>query len=163
MPSVFLSPHPDDETLFGAFTLLRHRPTVVVALDCGDERMMEAHQAVSLLGCRFVQWPFLESDPDWDAVAVALADLPDGPVFAPALVEDGNPDHNRIAELAPVGSIRYLTYTAAGKQTDGVEVAYEPEWIGLKHQALACYPSQFAQPGRAEHFMRDIREYTVAA
>jgi hypothetical protein len=30
---VFLSPHHDDETLFGAFTLLRERPLVVIVTD----------------------------------------------------------------------------------------------------------------------------------
>jgi hypothetical protein len=56
----------------------------------------------------------------------------------------------------------YLTYTAAGKQTDGRSVPYEPEWIGLKHRALACYRSQFEQPGRAVHFLRDQSEFYAA-
>src|SRR5690606_38099756 len=29
-PRIFISPHPDDETLFGAYTLMREKPLVVI-------------------------------------------------------------------------------------------------------------------------------------
>jgi LmbE family N-acetylglucosaminyl deacetylase len=32
MNTLFLSPHADDSTLFGAYTLLRHKPTLVICL-----------------------------------------------------------------------------------------------------------------------------------
>lgn len=156
--SVFLASHNDDEALFGSFTLLRHRPLVVICLYDGEARAEESRQACAVLGCEVDQWRFTSPIP---AMAEAIWKI-DGQVFAPARVDGGNADHNLIADLAPADAIRYLTYTTDGKQTGGAEVAYEPGWIGLKHQALACYPSQFAQPGRAEHFLRDIREYVAA-
>lgn len=159
---VFLAPHPDDEVLFGAFTLLRHRPRVIIVLDCGPDRTEESVSAGAVLGVEVTQWPYPEPSPDWDAIARRLWALPAiRKVFAPAYAEGGNPDHNHVAELAPAAANRYLTYTDAGKQTEGLEVNPEPEWIGLKHRALACFASQFRLPGRAEHFLRDIREYAA--
>lgn len=153
--SVFLSPHNDDEALFGAFTLLRHRPRVVICLYDGEQRADESRMACAILGCEVEQWQC-----DWDEIVERIGALDGGTVFAPVFAEHGNPDHNRIAQLTP-DAIRYLTYTTAGKQV-GTEVPYEGPWLGLKHRALACYPSQFQQPGRAEHFLRDIREYVAA-
>jgi LmbE family N-acetylglucosaminyl deacetylase len=162
MRSVFLAPHPDDETLFGAFTLLRHKPTVVCVLDCGAERAGEFFDACDVLDVPCQPWPFPETDPDWDAIAARVAALNTDVLYAPAWAKHGNSDHNRIAKIAdethPGAVVHYLTYTTDGKQTDGVIVSHEPEWVPLKIRALACYPSQSGHPSHAPHFMRDQTE-----
>src|SRR5690348_4430996 len=102
MAGVFLSPHNDDEALFGAFTLLRYRPLVVICMYAGEERADESRRACEILGCDVEQWSFDEGD--WDEVETRFGDL-ERPVFAPAFAQGGNFQHNRIAELAPADAI----------------------------------------------------------
>ena len=58
---LFLSPHPDDETLFGAFTLMREKPLVVIITDSyiqqnrgenitPQQRFQESVNAMKILG-----------------------------------------------------------------------------------------------------------------
>lgn len=184
MNHLFLSPHNDDETLFGSFTLLRHQPLVVVCLRSfrmadpnypGNmpveykTREFETQMAMKALDCQWLQWEFSDAAPDWNLLHMKLEQLRDGriewtTVHAPAWEAGGNEQHNAIAELAldvfGVDYIRsYLTYTASGKSRWGTEVEFEPEWIPLKHHALACYKSQAMHPETSPHFLDDIREY----
>lgn len=164
MNRVFLAPHPDDETLFGAFTIIRHRPLVVCVLDCGSDRAAEFQEACDVLGVPHETWEFPEVAPDWDAIRNRIHTLPADVLYAPAWTSDGNVHHNAIAEAARGAApnvARYLTYTSAGKQTDGTPVAFEFPWIGLKLRALACYRSQFSHASHAPHFLRDQTEYRV--
>lgn len=176
--SLFLSPHNDDETLFAAFTLLRYKPLVVICLRSQVQedrgygitaamREAETRQAVQVLGCDLIQWPFSDADPDWDALRARLQNLDGGDrVFAPA-VEDqgiGHPHHDKLGQLADDvfgrdNITHYLTYTQHGKSTWGTEVPYELPWIGRKLRALSCYTSQYGHPSCQEHFVRDQREY----
>ena len=185
MSHLFLAPHNDDETLFGTFTLLRHQPFVVVCLrsfrmaDASypggvkveyAERAMETAMAMRTLGCLWQQWDFSDADPNWDHLHVKLEQLRDGriewtTVHAPEWETGGNDQHNTLAEIAlevfGVERMRsYLTYTASGKSRWGMEVSWEPEWIPIKHHALACYKSQAMHPLTRAHFLDDIREYT---
>lgn len=163
MRRVFLAPHPDDETLFGAFTLLRYKPTVVCVLDCGADRSREFYNACDTLGITEREvWSFRETAADWRAIRERIESLDAEVIYAPAAVENGNRDHNRIARIAeaahPGRVVRYLTYTTEGKQTGGVLVPFDPEWVPLKLRALACYPSQSGHPSHAPHFMRSQEE-----
>lgn len=162
MKRYFLAPHPDDETLWGSFTLLRHRPTVVCVLSCGAHRDAELHAACDVLGVPRETWSFPESEPDWPAIRDRIAMLGHAVIYAPAWAAGGNSDHNRIAELAdethPGRVVHYGTYTTAGKQTGGTIVPFEPDWVPLKLRALACYPSQSGHPSHAPHFMRSQEE-----
>lgn len=185
MSHLFLAPHNDDETLFGAFTLLRHQPFVVVCLRSFrmtdpsypggvpihyEQREQETGDAMDWLGCQWTQWEHSDAAPDWEKVLGDLEDLRDGRidwehVWAPADVQNGHPQHNVIANIASevfgkkVPITYYLTYTAGGKDRYGREVEFEPEWVSLKHRALACYESQAAHPATRSHFLDDIREY----
>jgi LmbE family N-acetylglucosaminyl deacetylase len=164
MKRVFLAPHPDDETLFGTFTLLRHRPLVICVLDCGQERAAEFEQACDVLDVPQIRWEFPEKNPDWEQIGHRIRALDADALYAPAWVPDGNPQHSAVAEAARGAApnvARYLTYTPAGKQTDGTPVAFELPWIGLKLRALGCYPSQFSHPSHAPHFLRDQTEYRI--
>lgn len=176
--AIFLSPHNDDAALFGAFTVLRHRPLVVTVLRSrvqerygitAAERELEDAAAMKVLGAGgWQQWTFEDADPNWSKVRAALRGLGDVDlVFAPAIEDDGHGQHNRIGELAdevfgPDKVTHYLTYTRKnGKSTAGILVEAEPDWMALKLQALACYRSQVDNPkaGCAVHFYRDQQEY----
>ena len=185
MSHLFLAPHNDDETLFGSFTLLRYRPHVVVCLRSFRmaspsypgkmpvdffTREFETEMAMKTFGCTWEQWTYSDVDPEWDELTAHLRVL-DGQtldprwnrVFAPAFEIGGNEQHNVIANIAnSVFGDRvtsYLTYTASGKSRHGTEVEFEPEWIPLKHHALACYKTQAMHPATRAHFLTDIREY----
>lgn len=172
---LFISPHNDDETLFGAFTLLRERPMVLIVTDSARqkakgitayERHQESRAALAILG---VQMGFLGIPDD-------LLELPElqykvlkfiqdfGPfeaIFLPAFESGGNVDHNVVSRICVPGltPTRYLTYTAAGKSRSEKMVPFEPGWPLLKLQALACYRSQIFEPSTRDHFLRDQYEY----
>lgn len=169
---LFLSPHCDDEALFGAYTILRHRPLVVVCFDgrlarhlaTPEQREAETVAAMEILGCQaeFLRIPsasdgedelegLLEHyDPEW--------------VWAPLPEEDGHAHHNTVGESArrlwPDITTWYATYTLAGGKTEiGDPVPVEDGWPELKRQALDCYVSQIARAGTRTHFERSLDEY----
>lgn len=171
MASLLLSPHNDDETLFACFTLLRVRPLVVVctrsAGGYGDPAVREAETgaALKLLGCPYLQLAHPDTGPDWPLLEADLARLARtyAHAYAPAPETGGQEQHNRVGELAArlwTGRVTfYLTYTPAGKSTAGVAVAEEAGWRDVKRRALACYPSQAADPRTRPHFERPLNEY----
>lgn len=157
MSVVFLAPHHDDEALFGAFTLLRHKPHVIVCTIGGAEREAETALACEILGVTWEQWrgPI-------DELFYALEERRYDRVFAPKPEVHGNGDHNQVGQMAAYRFgdrvTHYMTYTPAGKSA-GTPVAYELPWIGLKLRALACYASQFSHPSHAPHFVRGLEEF----
>lgn len=171
--TVFISPHNDDETLFGAFTLLREKPLVVVVLDSyvqaargygitAEQRRVETRNACAVLGVGVDFWHVHDDQPDWRVIESSIRHYAGAEVYAPAVEENGHDQHNRIGELARKhcpNLTQYMTYTRTGGKSKGKRVPYENEWIGRKMQALACYKSQIAHPSTAEHFIRDQFEY----
>lgn len=171
--NVAIVPHNDDEALFLSWTILRHRPLVVIVTDSARQwkrgtgitarqRRAESLAAMDILGAevRFLGIP--DDELTIPTVRRALEHLGDPEmVFAPAHEgPEGNADHNLVATACSVlaNVTRYMTYTRAGKST-GVEVPYEPDWPRLKLQALACYESQIRLPSTAPHFLRGLHEY----
>lgn len=160
---VFLSPHHDDETLFGAYILLAYRPLVVVCFDGAarhgsrEVRERETAEAMSVLGCEWVKLA--------EPLSMLLAGMCPSRVWAPLPEPDGNPDHNHVGEVAlracPGRVSLYTTYTSAGR-TVGVPVPVGPGWPALKRRALACYRSQLALPAIRPHFERGLDEYLAA-
>lgn len=177
MRSLFLAPHNDDETLFGAFTLLAHKPDVVVVLRSqvqddrygikAVDREDETAAAMRVLGCEWKQLPWRDSDPPWDVIESGFVPFRHGyeVVFAPAAEEGGHDHHNALADLADrVWGDRvqhYMTYTREGKSEGRTLVPFDLEWITLKLRAMACYRSQIEtrEAGCFPHFMRDMREW----
>lgn len=185
--ALFLAPHNDDETLFGAFTLLRYQPFVVVCFR--SERMngslypggpsvdfqareRETACAMEVLGCKWHQWAIVDSVDEPETVESFMWGLRDPAgaddwdvVFAPAIEESGNHQHNLIGELAEkvfsdVQIVNYLTYTVEGRSRWSTEVEFEPEWVAKKLSALACYSSQAGHPATRAHFLDSgLREY----
>jgi LmbE family N-acetylglucosaminyl deacetylase len=180
---LFLAPHNDDETLFGAFTIQRHQPIVVTALrshyqadrwpaaDYGHERReAETEAALAELGApAWAQWEFDDRQPDWPAIRQRLQELPaDGMVYAPFPEPvDGHDQHNLlgVAALDVFGRHRvqlYTTYSRQnGKSAIGSRVDPTPDEIAGKLRAMACYGSQLENWLTRPHFMRGLDEFLV--
>lgn len=177
---LFLSPHNDDETLFGAFTILRHKPHVVVCLKSQLQesrggptaavREAETNQALWHLGSpSWEQSLILDNDKApggklYDAFKILDGRYQPLRVWAPAIVEGGHEDHTLVGQLAQevFGDlvVHYHTYVRGQGRTKGTEVEFEPLWVSLKMRALSCYRSQIALLNTRFWFMDDtLREY----
>lgn len=175
---VLLSPHNDDETLFASFLILRHQPHVIVCLHSevqkqygitSAQREAETDAALATLGVptQFEQWGIPDVDPDWWEVGRRVGVLAANfdRCIAPA-DEAGAPFQHReigrmaLARFGPKRVTSYTTYRAGGvRSTDGTLVPFEPEWLPIKHRALACYRSQMDTPS-VVHFTEGLMEYT---
>ena len=168
MNAVLFAPHSDDESLFAAYTVIRHQPMIVICFpsvrDYGDTdvRLVESKKAAAILGGGTVQ--------QWDGgdlVAQMRAldkQLHPERVFAPHR-EASHPDHVAVADAATAvfgdRVTRYHTYDAGGRVT-GRPVPVEPGWRELKQRALACYRTQIEHPRAGafiERLMADLDEY----
>lgn len=172
--NLFLSPHSDDESLFGAYTLLRHQPHVVICLEGrrarhlvpNKVRVAETAAAMEILGCGFRQLRVPCDPPDWTKVEEHLIRFRPERVWAPLPELDGHPQHNALGNLAAhlwPGRVEfYSTYTLHGGRSQvGTRVEEEPGWRQLKKRALGCYHSQNSKPDTAMHFQRDLAEYVT--
>lgn len=172
-----LSPHNDDETLFAAFTVIKHQAHVVVAHGSGgdygrsEERLQESAQAVAILGGTTEQWDVPSGDATLlHAKLVALRDLrsPIARVFAPD-VHASHADHRALGEAALDvfrGKLTtYHTYVDGRRVTPmaagygrAVEVEH-PSWVHRKLRALSCYATQATHARASQFFLQDQREY----
>jgi LmbE family N-acetylglucosaminyl deacetylase len=175
--NLFVSPHCDDETLFGAFTLLREKPLVVIVYDgyvqqsrglniSADQRTRETQEAMKILG---VDVEFLGlRDDDTSLNELQITNLlesryhPEG-VFIPAVEIHGHRQHNLVGRISLPVIQRYMTYTDEGKSTSNNPVKIEDgSWVAKKLRAMACYESQMTLDSRCgclPHFLRPIHEY----
>jgi LmbE family N-acetylglucosaminyl deacetylase len=182
MGNLFISPHNDDECLFGSFTLCREAADiqVVVIFDgyiqaqrgervTKEERRIETVNALKELGVAKppVFLGFRDDLPDWPVVKVRLERLKEiykpYRVYTPAWGDGGHEQHNRTADVCsniwPDARMEYCTYTVRGKSTGRTRIPPEPDWIIRKLRALACYSSQIHIANCREHFMRGLEEY----
>jgi LmbE family N-acetylglucosaminyl deacetylase len=178
--SLLLSPHNDDAELFACWTLLREQPHVIVCLRSmvqekhrsakvtWQERERETQAAMDILGISWTQLPVPDDKPNWEQIELYLNEQSSvGHVYAPAWEPKGHPDHNMVARLADelFGADKvthYMTYQAGtGHSESENEVPYEPEWLALKMQALACYRSQMREPSCRPWFssLLELREW----
>lgn len=172
MRSLFLSPHSDDETLFGAFTILKHEPHVLVCFpssgDYGktEQRMVETKNACEHLGATA---SLLRYQVGLDE-ALKMADdfYQPGVVWAPN-VGASHPDHRELAFAAHrVFKGRVLHYDTYVLESDGTPrkvrslppapIDY-PTWVLSKLTALTFYWSQLGHPRAYQFFLDDLREY----
>ncbi len=181
---VFLSVHNDDEVLFGAYTIMRERPLVIVVYDSyvqvtrGDPnchraaRIGETQNALLEMGQDLQQLRLcgLRDDCHYthsEVIGSILSVLPVSAwetvtdVWAPAYEEGGHDQHNLVAQsVNSLANHRYTTYTRGkGKTRTSHLVTPTPDMIALKHRALACYTSQIANPSTRLWFRGDIEEY----
>lgn len=179
MSALLLEPHQDDAILFASFTCLRHEPLVVTVLGdarnqpgvTGAMRDEENARAFRELGLDPpVSWDYRDDEPDWHDIEgdlVALRGRGFDRVFAPWPESKGHQQHNEVGDLCSFVFGRrvefYTTYQFGGPKTRaGTEVSPDPDWIGRKHRALACFYSQVSV-GPRRFFMEDLREYVVIA
>lgn len=165
---LFISPHNDDETLFGAFTLMREKPLVVIVTDSwiqfnrgesitADQRWEETKKAMVILGCSVIRLGIRDDIlDDWHVKDKLSRFIGFDTVYIPA-VQGGNLQHDLVSKVAKeVFGDRvkqYTTYTATEPCTTGTqEVIPTSEEITLKEKALACYESQIKSPTTALHF-----------
>lgn len=176
MTNLFLSPHSDDSVLFGAFTLLREKPLVVIVTDshiqqkrgevgCSpDERWSEDVDAHQVLGCPV----FRLGLPDDTVEDMALYDELKrfegfDKIYIPAL-QGGNAHHdmvNRVAKyLWGAKCVEYTTYTKTELWTKGTkEIVPTTEELELKNRALDCYQSQIRINGPHFEAVRNKSEW----
>jgi LmbE family N-acetylglucosaminyl deacetylase len=165
---LFLAPHNDDECLFGAFTLIRERPLVVIVTDAWNQfnretgitaemRWEETKKAMEILGCPVIRLGIRDDCLDEASVRDKLSRFVGfETVYAPA-VQDGNLQHDLIGRIA--GEVfgdkckYYATYTKEQLYTTGIqEIIPTPDELILKEKVLLCYQSQINLPDTAPHF-----------
>ena len=157
--NLFLSPHNDDETLFGAYIIQTWKPLVLIVTDsyiqpergeigCDKEiRIAETTAAMQILGAQVEFLHVPDKSFTEDAFTDALQNHRRGfdLVFAPA-VEGGNPIHDAVGRVASrlYPNVRYYsTYTKTRLYPEGVERVEATEAMkALKLRALECYRSQ---------------------
>lgn len=160
------APHSDDETLFAAFTILRHRPRVVICFgsagDYGDTvtREAETREAMSILGARAVeQWNGGDLVAQMRAFDARVQPIR---VWAPDL-QTSHPDHLAVARAAATvfgdRLTTYHTYVDGVKVRSDRPVPFEPEWVGQKLRALTRYTTQHTHPRAHQFFAQDLYEY----
>lgn len=163
---VLFAPHNDDETLFAAFTILRHRPDIVVCFpssgDYGDSatREAETREAMTVLGGGHVeQW----QGGDLTAQMRAYNErIRPARVWAP---HEASSHRDHVLAARAARSVfgnrvqHYHTYDLEGKVRRGHPVEFSPEWVSQKMRALLRYESQIAHPRASQFFTWDLVEY----
>jgi LmbE family N-acetylglucosaminyl deacetylase len=159
---LFLEPHPDDGALFGAYTLLRHKPLVITCLRAdvqehrghqitASTREEETKRAMQILGCEWRQLPVSESAPSIDDLEAWFSRLREEHqperVWAPAVEHNGHDHHNMVGQSAwnifGVAVRPYMMYQrGSGRSRGKTAVIPTPGERSLKRQALQCYESQ---------------------
>jgi LmbE family N-acetylglucosaminyl deacetylase len=178
--NLFLSPHNDDETLFGSFTILRHAPHVVVCLrsDVQEKRggppasRRESETDRALFWLRAPSWEqllTLDTDPDYGPKLVddfERLDKTHRPekVWTPAIENEGHEQHNGVTLAAMIVFGErlqpYMTYQRGNLGSRGVEVPFESSWIESKLRAMSCYGSQHEIENTRPWFLdATLREY----
>jgi LmbE family N-acetylglucosaminyl deacetylase len=133
---LLIAPHPDDETLFAAYTIMAEKPLVAVFnFKNRTDRNEESVAAMKFLGAKVV---FIDSihELGYDFESV----------YAPAL-QGGHPWHDAVCKMAieRYGErvIYYATYERGNLQPYGrFLVNADAEMKNKKHLALLCYKSQ---------------------
>lgn len=161
--NLFIAPHNDDEALFGAYIIQTYKPLVVVVTDSyiqferGEkECSAENRREESKRACRLLNSPveFLcikDTAADETLFSSAMGALWKygnvDQVFAPAIEDGGNFQHNIIGRVADelYPDVRhYYTYTRDRNYPSGeVKVEATAAMKAIKIQALAEYHSQW--------------------
>lgn len=160
--SIFLAPHNDDEALFGAYTLMREKPLVIIVTDsfiqpergeinCTAEiRRQETINAMAIAGCPVVFLGIKDKELTEELLIERLKPFNPEVVYAPA-IHGGNAHHDMVGRVArqlfPGRSRHYTTYTKLDLYTTGsTEIRPTEHEKALKTKMLNCYESQLALP-----------------
>lgn len=167
--NLFIAPHNDDEALFGAYTIMREKPLVLIVTDSfiqpkrGDiectafKRRQETINAMKLAGAPVVFAGIHDDELD----QAKIHDLLDAfvgfdTIYAPQ-PNSSNSQHNLIGIAAErvfrTKVIFYPTYTREQLYMTGEnEVVPTQEEIDLKNKMLDCYVSQINLGATRPHF-----------
>jgi LmbE family N-acetylglucosaminyl deacetylase len=171
MRTLFIAPHNDDESLFGAYIIQIYKPLVVVLTDSyiqyergekqshKDIRTAESAAAMKILSVDVVFSHVPDKDFNAELCEAALVpyatklSTPQPPglgydmVFAPSAVEGGNWMHDVTGQVAdklfPGIVTHYSTYTKTREYPAGHTLIFPSDEMKQKKlQAIACYKSQ---------------------
>lgn len=164
---IWLSPHNDDETLFGAYTLMREKPLVVICTDgyiqgergdniTAEQRREETRNAMKVLGCNVIFLGIKDTELTEENLEISLSAFAcDAIVYSPS-IQVGNKQHDIVGKVADklfINSFHYTTYTPTELWTKGsTEIVPTEAEIDLKNKALGCYTSQLNLPATRPHF-----------
>jgi LmbE family N-acetylglucosaminyl deacetylase len=162
-----LIPHPDDEVLFTAYTIMRAKPTVVILTyptlqgDNGLERIMESYTAVKLLGSPIMFLNIPEHAFTEERLRVELDRLDKSQaVHVPHL--DGGHEHHDITHKVATDMFDnvsyYRTYGQGETRAKGFEVDATDAEKELKQKAMNCHKTQINNPLTA-HYFKTLNEY----
>lgn len=166
---IFLSTHNDDESLFGAYTLMRLKPLTIIVTDSylqpargevgceAEARRQETIEAMKLAGCPVLFLGIPDNELTEEILKERLAGLNPARIYAPAIHEGGNVHHNIVGKVAlELFGDRCERYTSYNNNSLYIEGNYEikptEEEKNLKGQMLACYTSQLNLPSTRPHF-----------
>lgn len=168
--SILFAPHPDDEALFAAYTIMREKPLVVIVTDAyiqsnrgeigcdADTRWQETMRAMEILGSPVIRLGIKDFELDYHQFGAFLAKSLSGfeKIYVPAL-QEGNYHHDIVnrAARAVFGDrcVEYSTYSKGEFFTKGnKEVVPTEEEFDTKKRALNCYSSQLNLPSTKPHF-----------
>lgn len=169
---IFLAPHNDDETLYGAFTLMRVKPLVVVVTDsyiqpergdvgCDAEtRRKETIEAMKIAECPVVFLGIKDTELTEEVLRERLRQFNTEQIYVPA-IQGGNAQHDLVGKVAMElfghRCERYTTYTKTELYTRGnYEVKPKPDETYKKRQMLLCYASQLELNSTLPHFQAVI-------
>lgn len=168
--NIFLSPHDDDNILFGAFTCMRENPLVVIVTDSYRQplrgevgcdartRAEETERACGLIHCPVLRLHIPDNELTTERLIKEFGNLPFAErVYAPMPYQEGNPDHNLVGQCAGMvpheRTVFYTTYTRDELWKRGrLEVVPTKEELELKERALQCYQSQINLAATRPHF-----------
>ena len=157
--NLFISPHNDDEVLFGAYTLLKEKPLVVIVTDSwiqfnrgdnitADERWQETVDAMQILNCPVLRLGIRDDTIDEEIIRKNLTRfIGFDKVYTPA-IQGGNLHHDLIGrvseEIFGDKCKYYTTYTKTELYTTGSEevTPRSADDIAKKTLALDCYKTQ---------------------
>lgn len=166
---IFLAPHNDDETLYGAFTLMRVKPLVIVVTDsyiqpergdfgCDAEtRRKETIGAMKIAGCPVVFLGIKDTELTEEVLCERLKHFNPEQIYVPA-IQGGNAQHDLIGRIAMElfghKCERYTTYTKTELYTTGnYEIKPTQAELDKKTKMLNCYESQLNLRSTLPHFM----------
>jgi len=165
---IFLSPHNDDEALYGSLTLIRYRPLVIIVTDsfiqplrgdvnCDAEtRRKETIAAMKLVGCPVLFMGIPDNELTEETLRERLQGLNPETIYVPA-IQGGNVHHDIVGkvglEMFGKKCERYTTYTKTELWTKGnYELTPTHTEVELKNKMLDCYKSQLQLPSTKPHF-----------
>jgi LmbE family N-acetylglucosaminyl deacetylase len=174
---IFLAPHNDDETLFGAFSIIRNKPLVIIVtdgmkmIDKGIDFMMRRNETLNAMRILKASVLFLGLEDDCltdSKVELSLKGLKPDTVFAPAVYLYGHTGHNIVGRVALKlwgdKVVKYATYQTNDFELKGdIAVNPSPMEKELKERALAEYVSQNIEGIAKVHFdaVRGKPEYYI--